>query len=159
MRVCCSALLRMQTLTGKDGKDGASKADQAKQLLAQYGSAYLITSISLAIVSFTACYFAVDSGGWGVVHGLLLCSRLAAGLVGLIAAHSANACCFKHLATGADTNRIQTGYKPIQPGYKPDTNRIQTAYKLDTNRTQTGYLPGTTRVRIGSITELVMKRV
>jgi len=52
----------VKTLTGKDGKDGASKADQAKQLLAQYGSAYLITSISLAIVSFTACYFAVDSG-------------------------------------------------------------------------------------------------
>mmetsp|Transcript_21230 Transcript_21230/g.58903 ORF Transcript_21230/g.58903 Transcript_21230/m.58903 type:complete len:191 (+) Transcript_21230:132-704(+) len=39
-----------------------SKADQAKQLLAQYGSAYLITSISFAIVSFGACYTLVNAG-------------------------------------------------------------------------------------------------
>ena len=35
---------------------------QAKDLLARYGSAYLITSISFAIVSFAACYAAVDAG-------------------------------------------------------------------------------------------------
>lgn len=35
---------------------------QAKDLLARYGSAYLITSISFAVVSFAACYAAVDSG-------------------------------------------------------------------------------------------------
>ncbi|KAG1676344.1 hypothetical protein FOA52_001139 [Chlamydomonas sp. UWO 241] len=50
-----------KTLTGKE-MEGMSKTDQAKGLLAQYGSAYLITSISLAIVSFSFCYLAVDSG-------------------------------------------------------------------------------------------------
>ncbi|KXZ56048.1 hypothetical protein GPECTOR_2g1600 [Gonium pectorale] len=50
----------LKALTSKDGKK--SSTEQAKQLLAQYGSAYLITSISFAIVSFAACYFAVDSG-------------------------------------------------------------------------------------------------
>lgn len=60
-------------LTSKDEGDGKapSKTDQAKALLAQYGSAYLITSISFAIVSFGACYVAVDSGGAGAgcMHG------------------------------------------------------------------------------------------
>ena len=46
----------------KDGKDSGSKTDQAKQLLAKYGSAYLVTSISLASVSFAICYFAVTAG-------------------------------------------------------------------------------------------------
>lgn len=52
----------------KDGEGKVSKTDQAKQLLTQYGSAYLITSTSFAIVSFTLCYLAVDSGEshtWG----------------------------------------------------------------------------------------------
>lgn len=40
----------------------ASHSPQAKDLLARYGSAYLITSISFAIVSFAACYAAVDAG-------------------------------------------------------------------------------------------------
>ena len=40
----------------------ASKAEQAKALLARYGSAYLLTSISFAIVSFATCYFAVEAG-------------------------------------------------------------------------------------------------
>lgn len=31
-------------------------------MLKQYGSAYLVTSISLAVVSFTTCYVLVDSG-------------------------------------------------------------------------------------------------
>lgn len=37
---------------------------QAKDLLKRYGSAYLITSISFAIVSFAACYALVSSGAW-----------------------------------------------------------------------------------------------
>lgn len=40
----------------------ASHGLQAKQLLKRYGSAYLITSISFAIVSFAACYALVSSG-------------------------------------------------------------------------------------------------
>lgn len=42
--------------------DGTSKAAQAKDLLKTYGSAYLLTSISFAIVSFAACYAAVSAG-------------------------------------------------------------------------------------------------
>jgi len=41
---------------------------QAKDLLKRYGSAYLITSISFAVVSFAACYALVSSGAgfvWG----------------------------------------------------------------------------------------------
>ncbi|KAG2446005.1 hypothetical protein HXX76_000608 [Chlamydomonas incerta] len=55
----------LTALTSKDeGGEGGklSNTEQAKRLLAQYGSAYLITSISFAIVSFAACYVAVDSG-------------------------------------------------------------------------------------------------
>lgn len=54
-----------QVLTSKEeGGDAApvSRTEQAKRLLAQYGSAYLITSISFAIVSFAACYAAVSAG-------------------------------------------------------------------------------------------------
>lgn len=42
--------------------DGLTKGQEAKQLLARYGSAYLITSIAFAVVSISACYVAVDSG-------------------------------------------------------------------------------------------------
>ena len=35
---------------------------QAKELLKRYGSAYLLTSISFALVSFAACYLAVSAG-------------------------------------------------------------------------------------------------
>jgi hypothetical protein len=55
--LCCS-----QVLTSKDEEAPLSKTEQAKRLLAQYGSAYLITSISFAIVSFAACYAAVNAG-------------------------------------------------------------------------------------------------
>lgn len=51
-----------KTLTGKQTEGGMSRTDQAKQLLAQYGSAYLITSISFAAVSFAICYAAVNAG-------------------------------------------------------------------------------------------------
>ncbi len=50
--------------TSKEGEGtvGLSRTEQAKQLLTQYGSAYLVTSISFAIISFALCYFAVDAG-------------------------------------------------------------------------------------------------
>ncbi len=54
----------------KDNK--VSKADQAKQLLAKYGSAYLITSISFAIVSFGTCYTLVNAGAFCARLSLLL---------------------------------------------------------------------------------------
>lgn len=41
---------------------GKSKGQQAKELLTRYGSAYLITSISFALVSFTLCYALINSG-------------------------------------------------------------------------------------------------
>ncbi|KAF8058460.1 hypothetical protein HT031_005584 [Scenedesmus sp. PABB004] len=52
-----------QVLTSKQ-EEGAppSRTAQAKALLAQYGSAYLLTSISFALVSFAACYAAVSAG-------------------------------------------------------------------------------------------------
>lgn len=50
-----------KALTAKDA-DGRSKGEQAKDLLKRYGSAYLLTSISFAIVSFAACYALVASG-------------------------------------------------------------------------------------------------
>ncbi|EFJ50745.1 hypothetical protein VOLCADRAFT_73696, partial [Volvox carteri f. nagariensis] len=55
-----AGLFKAFTSKNADGK--LSSTEQAKQLLTQYGSAYLITSISFAVVSFAACYFAVDAG-------------------------------------------------------------------------------------------------
>jgi hypothetical protein len=51
-----------QVFTNKDPVSGKTKGQQAKDLLAKYGSAYLITSISFAIVSFAACYALVSAG-------------------------------------------------------------------------------------------------
>lgn len=51
-----------KVFTSKDDKDGASKGQQAKDLLKRYGSAYLLTSVSFAIVSFAACYALVNAG-------------------------------------------------------------------------------------------------
>lgn len=53
-----------KALTSKDGGDGAKGQGMAtaKDLLAQYGSAYLLTSIPLAIISFAICYLLVDNG-------------------------------------------------------------------------------------------------
>lgn len=44
-----------QSLKQNDG-------ESAKSLLKRYGVAYLATSIPLALISFTICYFLVDSG-------------------------------------------------------------------------------------------------
>ncbi|GAB4818143.1 hypothetical protein N2152v2_005189 [Parachlorella kessleri] len=55
-----AGLYKVMTSGEEEGKPG--KGQQAKELLKRYGSAYLITSISFAIVSFGACYFAVNAG-------------------------------------------------------------------------------------------------
>jgi hypothetical protein len=57
----------MQVLTAKNGEEGnkatgPGKGSQAKELLKRYGSAYLITSISLSVVSFGLCYLLVSAG-------------------------------------------------------------------------------------------------
>ncbi|XP_061373107.1 uncharacterized protein LOC133315489 [Gastrolobium bilobum] len=39
-----------------------SKGDQAKELLAKYGGAYLATSITLSLISFTLCYVLIGAG-------------------------------------------------------------------------------------------------
>lgn len=44
------------------GEGGQGKALQAKDLLAKYGSAYLLTSISLSLVSFGLCYALISAG-------------------------------------------------------------------------------------------------
>lgn len=44
------------------GEGGAAAATTAKDLLKQYGSAYLITSITFALISFSICYVAVSNG-------------------------------------------------------------------------------------------------
>lgn len=45
---------------GEDAK--GKKKNQAKELLARYGGAYLATSISLSLVSFGVCYLLINSG-------------------------------------------------------------------------------------------------
>jgi hypothetical protein len=45
-----------------DEKKTKSRTDQAKDLLAKYGGAYLATSITLSIISFTACYLLINAG-------------------------------------------------------------------------------------------------
>ena len=43
-------------------KDADGKMVTAQELLKRYGGAYLITSITLSLISFSLCYLAVDSG-------------------------------------------------------------------------------------------------
>eukprot|EP00798_Chlamydomonas_sp_ICE-L_P016353 gene16353-22553_t len=58
-----AGLYKVMTDKPVDGEEPTkSRTDQAKDLLKKYGSAYLLTSISFAIVSFSLCYFAVDNG-------------------------------------------------------------------------------------------------
>ncbi|CAL5436350.1 unnamed protein product [Camellia sinensis] len=47
---------------GKEGKGNKSKGDQAKELLAKYGGAYLATSITLSLISFALCYVLISAG-------------------------------------------------------------------------------------------------
>lgn len=51
-----------KALTNKEEGAQGDKLTTAKDLLTQYGAAYLLTSIPLAIVSFTLCYVLVDNG-------------------------------------------------------------------------------------------------
>ena len=51
---------RSKPTEGETGK--SSSMDTAKKLLKRYGSAYLITSISLSLVSITICYVLVSAG-------------------------------------------------------------------------------------------------
>ena len=51
-----------KVFTSKEGGNTLSKGQQAKDLLKRYGSAYLLTSVSFAIVSFAACYAMVNAG-------------------------------------------------------------------------------------------------
>nr|AFK44377.1 unknown [Lotus japonicus] len=47
----------------ENGNSGEkSKGDQAKELLAKYGGAYLATSITLSLISFTLCYALINAG-------------------------------------------------------------------------------------------------
>ncbi|XP_074289532.1 uncharacterized protein LOC141614685 [Silene latifolia] len=50
------------TKEDEEGKEGKSKGEQAKELLAKYGGAYLATSITLSLISFTLCYFLINAG-------------------------------------------------------------------------------------------------
>ncbi|XP_021319036.1 protein FAM210B isoform X1 [Sorghum bicolor] len=61
------ARVRPLVFSSKDDEEGGgerkkSRTDQAKELLAKYGGAYLATSISLSIVSFTLCYLLISAG-------------------------------------------------------------------------------------------------
>ncbi|KAI4334193.1 hypothetical protein L6164_018912 [Bauhinia variegata] len=47
---------------GKGDSEKKSKGDQAKELLAKYGGAYLATSITLSLISFTLCYALISAG-------------------------------------------------------------------------------------------------
>ncbi|KAL4295205.1 hypothetical protein GQ457_12G027240 [Hibiscus cannabinus] len=49
--------------SSKEGGEGKkSKGDQAKELLAKYGGAYLATSITLSLISFSLCYALITAG-------------------------------------------------------------------------------------------------
>lgn len=54
--------VKLNTINKEEEGGLVSKGAQAKELLAKYGGAYLATSISLAIVSFSICYLLVDNG-------------------------------------------------------------------------------------------------
>lgn len=50
----------------EEGEEGEgknkSKGNQAKELLAKYGGAYLATSITLSLISFSLCYALISAG-------------------------------------------------------------------------------------------------
>ncbi|MFS8007718.1 hypothetical protein Hanom_Chr14g01264351 [Helianthus anomalus] len=46
----------------EEGDGKKSKGDQAKELLTKYGGAYLATSITLSLISFSLCYALVTAG-------------------------------------------------------------------------------------------------
>ncbi|XP_075520037.1 uncharacterized protein LOC142553577 [Primulina tabacum] len=46
----------------EQNKESNSKGNQAKELLAKYGGAYLATSIALSLISFGLCYTLISAG-------------------------------------------------------------------------------------------------
>lgn len=46
----------------EEGEGKKSKGEQAKDLLARYGGAYLATSITLSLISFSLCYALISAG-------------------------------------------------------------------------------------------------
>ncbi|KAM6595681.1 hypothetical protein CsatA_006205 [Cannabis sativa] len=44
------------------GEKKKSKGEQAKELLTKYGGAYLATSITLSLISFSLCYVLINAG-------------------------------------------------------------------------------------------------
>ncbi|KAK9727046.1 hypothetical protein RND81_05G254600 [Saponaria officinalis] len=50
------------TKEDEEGKEKKSKGEEAKELLAKYGGAYLATSITLSLISFTLCYVLINAG-------------------------------------------------------------------------------------------------
>uniref|UniRef100_J3LXQ7 DUF1279 domain-containing protein n=1 Tax=Oryza brachyantha TaxID=4533 RepID=J3LXQ7_ORYBR len=47
---------------GEGGEGKKSRTEQAKELLSKYGGAYLATSITLSLISFTLCYLLISAG-------------------------------------------------------------------------------------------------
>ncbi|KNA21204.1 hypothetical protein SOVF_045480 [Spinacia oleracea] len=47
---------------GEEGKKEKTKGEEAKELLTKYGGAYLATSITLSVISFTICYALINAG-------------------------------------------------------------------------------------------------
>ena len=68
-----AGLWKVFTSKGEAAEGGQGKGAQAKQLLAKYGSAYLITSISFAVVSFAACYALVNAGALTIWQSSVCC--------------------------------------------------------------------------------------
>ena len=46
----------------EEGEEKKSKGGQAKELLTKYGGAYLATSITLSLISFSLCYALISAG-------------------------------------------------------------------------------------------------
>lgn len=57
----------------KDEPTGKGRGTQAKDLLKRYGSAYLITSITLSLFSFGICYVLVSSGAFQYSSDMRAC--------------------------------------------------------------------------------------
>ncbi|XP_050209675.1 uncharacterized protein LOC126660303 [Mercurialis annua] len=57
-----AGLWKIFSSTEEDGETKKSKGEQAKELLAKYGGAYLATSITLSLISFSLCYALVTAG-------------------------------------------------------------------------------------------------
>lgn len=87
-------------------RNGDNGRVSAKELLKRYGGAYLLTSITLALISFTVCYFAVDAGV--DVPSLLARFGLA------VPADSA-------VATGSKVALAYTAHKALSPVRFPPT--------------------------------------